>query len=197
MDKISYLIVLFILFSSCDTIRLLNISEENDESTEEISSFLKQKKFHYDYSFEVIDSTSFLLAQPNYRLDDSSLGYSLIQLRVYDSLGNLYSGYSQCMGSFNKNKIIDKLPPPKNTYPFLNTKLKLRNELNLINIDSETKLKVIKESRKHDYTFVVYWTIWTNYFSKHVLKEVSKIKIKEPDKILVILVNTAKDKQSP
>ena len=100
------------------------------------------------------------------------------------------------MDSFNKNKIIDKLPPPKNTYPFLNTNLKLINEFDLINIDSTTKSKIINESRHYNYTFVVYWTIWTNYFSKHVLKKVSKIKNKEPNKVLVILVNTAKDKKA-
>lgn len=69
------------------------------------------------------------------------------------------------------------------------------NELELINIDSETKINLIKNSKNYDYIFIVYWTIWTNYFSKHLLKEVSKIKDKYPEKVLVILVNTAKDKK--
>ncbi len=58
-------------------------------------------------------------------------------------------------------------------------------------------MKVTKASKGYSYTFVVYWTKWTNYFSKHLLKEVSRIKRQFPDKVLVILINTAKDKPTP
>jgi len=192
--KTGIIFILLSLLSSCDLIRLLNTSEQKNESTEEINLFLKKKKYNYDFSFENIDSTSSLLTGSNYRLNDSNKKYSFIQLRIYDSTGYLYTGFSQCMGSFNEKKIIDRLPPLKNNYPFLNTKLRLEDELDLINIDSGSKLKLIEEFAEFDYVFVVYWTIWTKYFSKHVLKQVSKIKGKEPDKVLVLFVNTAKEK---
>ncbi len=194
MNKISGILLLFIVFNSCTLVRLLNTKSQDDESSEEIAAFLKKKKYSYDYSFENIDSTANLLLQADHRINDSSAQYSFIQLRVYDSLGSLYSGYSQCMGNFNKRIILDSLPPRKNPYPFLNKDLKFEAELDLINIDDETKRTIMKEAREYDYTFVVYWNIWTNYFSKHLLKDVSKAKKKYPDKVLVILVNTAIDK---
>ncbi len=192
--KLILLLLILITFNSCNLIRLINTSAENNESTEEINSFLSKRKYHYDYSFENIDSTSYLLADSKYRINDSNSRYSLIQLRIYNSDGDFYSGYSQCMGSFNERKIFDSFPPKKNNYPFLNTELKLVNELELINASTETKQKVFEKAKQYDYTFVVYWTIWTNYYSKHIMKEVSKIKKKEPDRVLVIFINTAKDK---
>lgn len=189
--KLGFFIALLLTLNSCNLIRLLNTSEQKDESAEEIETFLSKKKYSFDYSFENIDSTSNLLSKEKYRLNDSNVNYSYIQLRIYDSTGNLYSGYSQCMGSFNKKKIIDSFPPSKNTFPFINKDLKFINELNLIKLDSLTKNRILTNYNEYDYVFVVYWTIWTQYFSKHVLKEVSKVKQRESEKILVILVNTA------
>lgn len=193
MIKFVFLLLFFIL-NSCNLIRLLNVSEETEENNEQIKLFLSKHKYCYDYSFENIDSTSILLKSSKYRINNDSIRYSFIQLRIYDSIGNLYSGYSQCMGNFNNRKFLDSLPPSKNSYPYLNTKLKFKDELDLLNISPSVKLQVIEEIKKNKYIFVVYWTIWTNYFSKHVLREVSKIKSSNPSKVLVIFVNTAKDK---
>jgi hypothetical protein len=194
--KCGFLFVLLLSLNSCDLIRLLNTSEQNDESTEEINSFLRKRKYKYDYSFENVDSTSDSLARPKYRLNNDRTNYAFIQLRIFKSNGELYSGYSQCMGNFNNRKFIDSLPPTKNTYPYINTELLFENELDLINISPGIKSQIIDKSKKYDYTFVVYWTIWTNYFSEHVLHEVSKMKAEFPDKVLVILVNTAKEKST-
>jgi hypothetical protein len=172
----------------------LNTSEQKNESKDEIDSFLTKRKYHFDYSFENIDSTSNLLTDEKYRINDSNVNYSYIQLRVYDSIGKFYSGYSQCMGDFNKRNFIDSFPPSKNTYPFLNNDLNFENELDLIYIDSTLTDGILKMSKTYDYTFVVYWNIWTNYFSKHVLREVSKMKRKHPNRVLVIFVNTAIEK---
>ena len=172
----------------------MNTYEQKDESTEEMNAFLSKRKYHFDYSFRNIDSTALLLADETYRINDSNVNYSYIQMRIYDSIGEFYSGYSHCMGSFNKRKFIDSFPPSKNTYPFLNTDLNFENELDLIHMDSLTPSDVLEKSKKNDYTIVVYWTMWTNYFSKHVLHEVSKIKEKYPDEVFVMLVNTAIEK---
>jgi hypothetical protein len=169
------------------------MSKENDEKTEEINAFLKKHKYEFDYSFENTDSTAKLLRSPKYRINNDSLRYSYIQLRIYDSVGDLHSGYSICMGNFDQRKFIDSIPPSKNKHPFLNTSLKFENELDVIDITPETRNKVLKESGSYDYVFVVYYTIWSNYFSKHVLKEVSKVKARNRDKIMVILVNVARN----
>ena len=191
--KLSFFLLLLPLLFSCNLIRLLNTSEEKDEKTEEIHAFLKKHNYQFDYSFENTDSTAKLLRSPKYRVNNDSLRYSYIQLRIYDSMGTLYSGYSMCMGNFDKRKFIDSIPPAKNSYPFINTHLKFENELEVVDINPETKAKVLEESASYDYVFVVYYTIWSNYFSKHVLKEVSKAKARYRDKIMVIFVNVAKD----
>ena len=193
MKLFFFLCLMFTLFS-CDLIRLLNTSEEKNESSSEISSFLKKHKYAYDYSFESIDSTYHLMKTAEHRINNDSLRYSYIQLRIYDKAGNLYSGYSQCMGNFNQRKIIDSIPPAKNTNPFLNQKLQFKDELDSLYITPEARHKLLEDTQKYDYTFVVYYTIWTNYFSEHVLSEVSKTKRSNPDKIRVVLVNTAREK---
>jgi hypothetical protein len=191
--KFAYIFFCIILFSSCTLIRILNTSKEQNEDKKQIDTYLKKHKIKYDFSFENYDSSAYLLNNPNYRINGDTLKYSYIQLRVYNAYGDLFSGYSQCMGDFNNKKFIDSFPIKKNLNPYINSNLRFENELDLIQLKQETKIEILKKSKQFEYTFVVYWTIWTKYFSKHVLKEVSKLKKAHPNKICVILVNTAKN----
>lgn len=191
----TYILIICLFISSCDLIRLINTTEEKNESDTQIEKYLSKHKIHYDYCLKNIDSTSHLLKHEKYRINDSSSTYSYIQLRIFDSLGELYSGYSQCMGNFNKRHFISELPPKKNNYPFINKDLLFENELDLVEINSDLRNKILKEYRNYNYIFVVYWNIWTNYFSRHVLKEVSRIKEIHTGEVLVLLINTAKDKK--
>ncbi|MNY15727.1 hypothetical protein D3C86_1489550 [compost metagenome] len=195
MKRIIYLPVIILFFNSCTFFRVLKIvtHEEKNESTEEVNSFLKKRGYRYDYSFENTDSTASLLKSDKYRLTDDSLRYAYIQLRVFHTKGDLYSGYSQCIGSFNKRQFIDSFPIKKNTYPFINENLTFENELDLVDIEPGIRQKVLSDSKKYKHIYVVYWNIWTGYYSKQVLKEVSKVKAKHPDEVLVILVNLIKD----
>jgi hypothetical protein len=63
----------------------------------------------------------------------------------------------------------------------------------LLDLSSERKEQILSQSGNYKFIYVVYYAIWTNYPSKHVLKEVSKIKSKNPNDVMVILVNLAKD----
>lgn len=194
MKNAIYLIIICLLFYSCGFIRLLNTSEEKDENSYEIDNFLKKHNYLYDFSFQSIDSLNYLKKSETYKINLMNNKVEYIQLRVFDSIGRLYTGFSQCMGDFNKKVIIDSFPPKKNTYPFLNNNLNFQNELKLIDASESVKNEVREISSKTSYTFVVYYTIWTNYFSKHVLKEVSKIKAKYKNSVLILFVNTAKNK---
>jgi len=194
--KNSYILLFVLAFTSCNLVRLISTSEQRNESKLEIRNYLEKNKINYDYSFQNIDSTSYLLKDEKYRINDSSSIYSYIQLRIFDSIGELYSGYSQCMGSFKNRRFINKLPPDKNNYPFINNDLLFENELDLVKINSDYRSEILKEYKNYKYIFVVYWNIWTSYFSRHVLKEVSRIKKRNSKDILVIVVNTAKEKGS-
>jgi hypothetical protein len=167
------------------------LKDSNDESTIEVNRYLKHYK--YDYSLFADDTKSWMQKTKTYGINNDTSKYSYIQLRIFNRDGSLHSAYSQCMGDFNSRNFVDSFPLKKNDYPFVNTQLKFKNELDLLLLNSETKEQILVKSEKYNYTYVVYYTIWTSYFSKHVLKEVSKIKKKHPNEALVILVNMARD----
>jgi hypothetical protein len=189
--KITLFLFLTLIFTSCNIIRLLQLKDSNNESTIEVNRYLKHHK--YDYSLFADDTKSWMQKTKTYGINNDTSKYSYIQLRIFNRDGSLHSAYSQCMGDFNSRNFVDSFPLKKNDYPFVNTQLKFKNELDLLLLNSETKEQILVKSEKYNYTYVVYYTIWTSYFSKHVLKEVSKIKKKHPNEALVILVNMARD----
>ncbi len=189
--RIILFLFLTLIFTSCNIIRILQLKEPDDESTIEVSRYVK--KYNFDYSLFADDSKSWMQKTKIYGINNDTTKYSYIQLRIFNRDGSLHSAYSQCMGDFNSRNFVDSFPLKKNDYPFVNTQLKFKNELDLLVLNSETKEQILVKSEKHNYTYVVYYTIWTSYFSKHVLKEVSKIKKKHPNEVLIILVNMARD----
>lgn len=197
MKKLIY-ILLVLVFVSCNLIRMVQVGtqEQDDEGFEEVKSFLNKKNYLYDKSFMLTDvDINKKMKSKKHTLGNPKKGYSYIQVRVYDSIGNYYSAYSQCLGSFNEKHFLTSYPAPLNDkFNFLNTSLKFSSELELISTTKEEKENVLNISRKHPYTIVVYWNIRTKYYSKKVLKEVSNYKKKYKDKIYVILCNSAKSK---
>lgn len=88
---------------------------------------------------------------------------------------------------------MNGFPPAISSYPFVNTNLKFKNEFDLIALSAEEKASIIKKAENSNYVFVVYWNIWTRYFSRNVLREVSHLKKKYKEDLVVVLVNVAKD----
>jgi hypothetical protein len=182
-------------FHSCNIIRLFNIDESNDETKNEIELFLQKHNYCYDYNLCSTDSTySSFSDEKNNLYVTSSTFISAIQLRIFDKSGVLYSAYSQCGGDFKKNRNIKEVPPPQNQNPNLNTKLRLIDELALLEITEDERKEIINKSESYPYTFILHYTIWSNYFSENVLADISKLKKKYPEKMLVILVNVARNK---
>lgn len=63
-----------------------------------------------------------------------------------------------------------------------------------MDIDEAQKLKLLAECEKYDYTMVLYWNIWSNYFSRVVLDAASEYRLKHNsnnESVQVILINTA------
>jgi hypothetical protein len=167
------------------------MSEPNDESKIEVNRFIK--KYKYDYSLFADDTKSWMQKTKLYGINNDTTKYSYVQLRIYNRDGSLYSAYSQCMGDFNKRNFVDSFPLKRNDYPFINKQLNFKNEMDLLDLSTEKKEQILSQSINYKFIYVVYYAIWTNYPSKHVLKEVSKIKSKNPNDVMVILVNLAKD----
>lgn len=178
---------------SCSYIRLLGIKKEENETKNQINQYLGKKKILYNYSFELNDTIAYMMKNKKHReLKNDSTKYSLIQLRIYDSKGCLYSLYTQCLGDFKKKKFNPHLPE-KNMYPFINSDLILKDEFELTTVKENELLTIIEKSKKVDNTIIVYWNIWTNSFSLRILKEVTKYIRKNPNN-QIILINTARNK---
>jgi hypothetical protein len=192
-----YLIISFsiLILASCNFIRIIEFirAGEPNESRKEVARFLKKKRYKHDYSLFLNDSISNLLRTEKYKLNTAKdSNFSLIQLRIYDSIGHLYSGYSQCMGSFEDKKLLSQFPPAKNQYPYLNEVLFFENELTLIDDSDYLLCEIKEEAKQYKYTYVVYYAMWGKYFSERLLKRVSKVKSEFPDDVLVILVNVSR-----
>lgn len=172
-----------------------------NESIEEIDEYLIKNKFQsHQYSFLRVDSLAYLFSTERHGLDtwklERGVKQSAIQLRIYDNKGNFFNAYAQCYGPLKKFNILDSNPPRLIQHFPNNQNLKFEHEFELWEIDETTKQKIIAESKTHTYTFVLYWNIWTNYYSKVVFKEIEKYIKKhqaEDFSILYIIVNNAYD----
>lgn len=177
------------------------MGDPKDETIEEINEYLIENKFQsHQYSFMLVDSLSYLLSIERHALNTYKLENggkpSAIQLRIYDNNDNFFNGYAQCYGPLKKLNILDSNPPRIIPHLPNNQNLKFEHEFELWEIDETTKQKIIAESKTHTYTFVLYWNIWTNYYSKVVFKEIEKYIEKhqaEDFSILYIIVNNAYD----
>ena len=177
-------------------IKLLNMKYYGDRSEETVNDFLKKRHYHYDYSFLAIDSLYDLHKEPKYNniiipenIPLDSMNWSLIQVRIFNPDGSFYNSLAQCSGDFGDEKYTFDFPIIKNECSFKNEKLELKNEFDLIHIDSNASSQILNEAKKYKYILFVYWNIQSNYFSERILRSVSKLKRKHPNEVMVILVN--------
>lgn len=177
-------------------IKLLNMKYYGDRSEETVNDFLKKRHYHYDYSFLAIDSLYDLHKEPKYNniiipenIPLDSMNWSLIQVRIFNPDGSFYNSLAQCSGDFGDEKYTFDFPIIKNECSFKNEKLELKNEFDLMHLDSKTSSQILNEAKKYKYILFVYWNIQSNYFSERILRSVSKLKRKHPNEVMVILVN--------
>ena len=117
---------------------------------------------------------------------------STIQIRVYNSDGSLVNGYTQCYGDMNKINILSE----KNTKLFKqfpnNYSLLFEDELSLLNISDGMKDEIKLKYPQKTFTFVVYWNIWSNHFSKIIFQKLRIYlnKFDMQNNVLIILINT-------
>jgi hypothetical protein len=142
-----------------------------DRSEETVNDFLKKRHYHYDYSFLAIDSLYDLHKEPKYNniiipenIPLDSMNWSLIQVRIFNPDGSFYNSLAQCSGDFGDEKYTFDFPIIKNECSFKNEKLELKNEFDLMHIDSKTSSQILNEAKKYKYILFVYWNIQSNYF---------------------------------
>lgn len=169
------------------------LGEERNETESEVHQYLIKKKLRFDVSLFLNDSLKGLGENPKFRLNDSIFKHTLIQTRIYNKDHTILTGYGQCFGDFEHGNLFDSIIPTREPYMFFNSNLNFKNEVELFQISDAEKQNLIEQSSKYDYTYVVYWTKWTKKYSMRLLKPISKLKEKYPDRIFLILANSAKD----
>ncbi len=197
--RVSYLLycIFIFFFQSCTFIRYMNTKEIANKNECEIAQYLESNKIDfYDYSFVLSGISIDSLSDENHVLDlwkyERNTEQSTIQIRVYNSSGNLINGYTQCYGNLNSINILAE----KNTKMFQrlpnNYSLLFENELSLLNIQEKVKDEIKLKSSRKTFTVVIYWNIWSNYFSKIIFQKLKKYlkKYEMQDDVLVILINT-------
>lgn len=197
--RISYLLFCIFIFSfqSCTFIRYMNTKEIVNKNESEIAKYLESNKIDfYDYSFVFSGINIDSLSNENHVLDlwkyERGTEQSTIQIRVYNSSGNLINGYTQCYGNLNSINILSE----KNTKMFQrlpnNYSLLFENELSLLNIQEKVKDEIKLKSSRKTFTIVIYWNIWSNHFSKIIFQKLKKYlkRYEMYDDVLIILINT-------
>jgi hypothetical protein len=168
-----------------------------DKSKLEVENYLVKNKVGFqDYNLfikdELIDSLSSKKHAVNLWQFEHGVEQSTIQLRIYDSLGVLVNGYVQCYGEFKRLNILSEKPFKTFSHLPTNFDLRFRDNLDLWNISESDRQAILVKASKKKFTFVVYWNIWSNYYSKIILKKLKKY-LKEfqmKNDVLIILVNT-------
>lgn len=162
--------------------------------------FKKHKINYFDFSFFLIDSLADSLSTNKYALNtwklENGTKASPIQLRVYDSRGELINGYSQCFGNFKKLNILKDTNLVYYNHLPINYNLNFDDDLFFINASDSMKEELKENSKYYKYTIVFYWNIWSNYYSKIIFKELKKFQNKiNREKIRIILINTGIDEK--
>jgi len=192
------IILIYLLFSqSCTFIRYINTHEIVPKSEVEIVNYLiKNKVSCYDYAFSLPVSKIDSFSKKNHALDLWKLNrdeeQSTIQIRIYDSLGLLINGYTQCYGNMVKLNIFSEKETKQFAWLPNNYSLRFENELQLLSICKDKQDEILLKSSQKKYTIVVFWNIWSNYFSRIMLTKLKQyiLKYRMDDNLLIILINT-------
>ncbi len=138
------------------------MKDYGDRNEETVNDFLKKRHYHYDYSFLAIDSLYDLHKEPKYNnliipenISLDSINWSLIQVRVFNSDGSYHNSLAQCSRDFGDDKYTFEFPINKNECSFKNEKLELKNEFDLMHIDSNKSNEILSEAKKFKYVLVV------------------------------------------
>lgn len=182
---------------SCDFFRFMATKEPVAKSVAEVNGYLQQENItYYDYSILLPKESVDSLSATNHALNlwklERNVPQSSIQLRVYDSSGQLVNGYSQCYGNMNRVNILSEKDSKQFEQFPNNYSLLFSSEIELWNIPSEQQEAIEKANSHKKYTFVIYWNIWSNYYSKVIFKNLEKYlsRFQMREEVLIILVNT-------
>ncbi len=200
MRKASLGFLLLIFISSCAIpyYILFGITKPKSESISEQLIYLKKNNIQVNEDVFKINHTYYdSLNFDKFKLDSIPTVESIspVQVRVYDNLGNLVSGWEVCFGKIEHFFPLTSPPDSLVTFKsrYCNNSLKLENDLSLINLTSDQRINLNRRIENSDYIFIVLWEKSLGIFSKKTLKHINKYieNHAEKKKMLFLKLNTS------
>lgn len=190
------ILALFLLFflQSCFVVHIASIKDSQPESSKDYNKYLSQIGYDTSFSYKISKDYRDSISHAKYALNLHKVEYggkaSVMQIRMYDNKGNLVAGYEQCFGEIRRTKVLETFPMKLLDKKIVNTKLKLKSDLNWINTTESVKQQIVEQSQKHEYTAIVFYSMWAGWYSKHPLKAFHSYVSKHgKDRTFIILVN--------
>lgn len=186
-----------LFFQSCGFIHFMGTKQIEDKTEQEVDAYLNKIDFNdYDYSFLLPKQRFDSLGKKRHVLDlwkyEHQSQQSTIQIRIYGQEGEFLNGYAQCYGDMKKVNILSEVDF-KNYKQFPNnTELIFKDELLLWELEDTIESNILDVQKNRKYTFVIYWNVWSNYYSKIIFKKLDKYlkNYNNRNDSLIILVNT-------
>ena len=187
---------MFILFQGCSLYHFLSVEEKKYDTEEEVYTFLEELEIDTNFSYsikqEYLDSLSFeKYALSTYKLEHKGKA-SAVQIRLYDTTNGFVYGWEQCFGDLKKLGILKSFPFSEKAHLPVNRNLFLLNEIDIIKLSAKEKDELLVAINKYDNVVIVYWSIWSGWYSKDALKRVNSFVAKHSsENILFLKINVS------
>lgn len=203
MKKAFFLILLVsLIINSCGFVKVMSVTISTDKRRYDTQRDINKKFKKYDIntnnSFYLSktgdDSLSmmpFVVNMYKYRRDSTLDSASPLQIRIYNSSGEIYMNWEQCFGSLNSWNIFNTYPPKATLNVVENKKINILNDIRLIEANIETKQSIIETSKNKQYTFFIFYANWLGLYTNQVLKKMNIYQQKYSDDIQVVYINTS------
>lgn len=196
--KWACIVTIVLNFSSCSLIHYLSVDENQSPDTpSQYNSLLHALKIDTANSFQLkavyyTDS----LSTNKYAINSWKLTHngkaSSMQIRLYNSKGELVNAYEQCFGPLWGNSILKSVPDEKVEDTRINFKPTYLTDLTLLNIPDSKRLELYNERTNYDRILLVMYNRWSGWYSKHMLRKLRKyIRRNSKYKFLFIKVDSA------
>lgn len=199
MRKYYFILLSFILSSCTILLPFYGVKKKHPESLDFQKKYLSSigiDTFNlYRLKCSYYDSLSDLKYAVNlYKVMHNSYA-SPVQFRFYDSTGKFITGWEQCFGNATKIGYFDTIPmqiATKFNVDYINYNLNFNQDINLFDINTNEKHKILSNIHNYDYTIVIFWAAWTGVFNKRNFQNIYEYIKKYKKKTFYILkLNTA------
>ena len=183
------LLVLLIFLNSCQPVlrKVYGLKKIKDESFTEQKEYLIKNNLDTNnlFTFNKLYLDSLKTSSYYLTYSDSSSGFTPMQFRMYNSKGELESGWGICFGNSDEIKLFQEFPPEKN--PYLNSNLNFYKDISLILKNEGEIIKPEFYTENYDYIIVAFWAEYLGKHSRKMLIDLENYIAANNDKKIALL----------